>query len=91
MSTTTHDPTHTCKHMLTRKVLKESDEPGMVALACNSTPGKEAEGGMLRQENYHKLEVRQDYVVHTRQANPSLAHVPATRPTQLWGLSAGES
>lgn len=91
MSTTTHDPTHTRKHMLTRKVLKKSGEPGMVALACNSTPGKETEGGRLRQENYHKFEVRQDYVVHTRQANPSLEPCASTRPAQLWGPSVGES
>lgn len=71
MSTTTHDPTHTCKHMLTRKVLKKSDEPGMVALACNSTLGKEAEGGRLRQENYHKLEVRQAGLCSAYQASQS--------------------
>lgn len=39
-----------------------------------------SEGGRLRQEDYHKFEVRQDYVAHTRQANPSLAHAPAHVP-----------
>lgn len=57
----------------------------MVALACNSTLGKEVDGGRLRQEDYHKFEVRQDYVAYTMQANPSLAHIPAHVPPNFGG------